>query len=72
MSVAISIHSSFIKSAEYSEDNQRLRLEIGNFWYYYYGVTKQKVNRFKKAKSKGGYFCKYIKGNYKTTKRKVK
>lgn len=68
----ISVHSSFIKSAEYSENNQRLRLEIGEHWYYYYGVTKQKINRFKKATSKGKYFCTYIKGKYKVLKRKIR
>lgn len=71
MSTAISVHSSFIKSAEYNEALQRLRIEIGNHWYYYYGVTKQKINRFKKAKSKGKYFCTYIKGQYKTVKRRI-
>lgn len=52
-SMVISVHSSFIKSAVYNEDKQSLRIEIGNSWYYYYGVTKQKINRFKKAASKG-------------------
>lgn len=70
MNVAISVHSSFIKSAVYNEDRQSLRIEIGEFWYYFYGVTKQKVSRFKKASSKGQYFCKYIKGQYKSLKRK--
>lgn len=66
---AISVHSSFIKSAVYNEDKGFLRFEIGNAWYYFYGVTKQKVARFKKAQSKGKYFCAYIKGQYKTIKR---
>lgn len=72
MGMAISVHSSFIKSAEYNEELQRLRIEIGNHWYYYYGITKQKISRFKKAASKGQYFCKYIKGQYKTIKRVIK
>lgn len=72
MSTAISVHSSFIKSAEYNEELQRLRIEIGNQWYYYYGITKQKISRFKKAASKGQYFCKYIKGQYKTIKRTIR
>jgi hypothetical protein len=67
----LSIHSSFIKSATYNEAKQVLRLEMGNNWYYYYGVTMQKVNRFKKAASKGQYFCKYIKGQYEMAKRKT-
>lgn len=70
--MVISVHSSFIKSAVYNEDRQSLRLEIGNSWYYFYGITKQKVNRFKKAASKGQYFCKYIKGKYETLKRKAR
>lgn len=72
MSTVISVHSSFIKSAVYNEDKQSLRVEIGSTWYYYYGVTKQKINRFKKASSKGQYFCKYIKGQYKTIKRAIR
>nr|DAG98763.1 MAG TPA: KTSC domain [Herelleviridae sp.] len=67
--ITISVHSSFIKSAMYNEDKQSLRIEIGNSWYYYYGVTKQKVSHFKKAASKGQYFCNYIKGRYRTIKR---
>lgn len=70
--MVISVHSSFIKSAVYNEANQSLRIEIGNSWYYYYGVTKQKINRFKKAASKGRYFCNYIKGRYKTIKRTIR
>lgn len=70
--MVISVHSSFIKSAVYNEAKQSLRIEIGNSWYYYYGVTKQKINRFKKAASKGQYFCNYIKGRYKTIKRTIR
>lgn len=70
--IQISVHSSFIKSAAYNPDKQSLRLEIGNHWYYYYGVTKQKIARFKKAASKGSYFCQYIKGQYEMTKRKIR
>ena len=69
--LTISVHSSFIKSAVYNEDKQSLRIEIGNTWYYFYGVTKQKVARFRKAASKGQYFCKYIKGKYETMKRRA-
>lgn len=70
--ITISVHSSFIKSAVYNEEKQSLRIEIGNAWYYYYGVTKQKISRFKKAASKGKYFCSHIKGQYKTVKRTIK
>lgn len=69
MNTIIPVHSSFIKSAVYNEDAQRLRIEIGTSWYYYYGVSRQKVSRFKKAKSKGQYFCKYIKNQYESSKR---
>ena len=68
----ISVHSSFIKSAVYNEAKQSLRIEIGNHWYYYYGITKQKISRFKKAASKGQYFCTYIKGQYRTIKRAIR
>ena len=71
MNITLSVHSSFIKTAMYNEDKQSLRIEIGDTWYYYYGVTKQKVTRFKKSASKGKYFCTYIKGHYKTIKRKA-
>ena len=67
----IKVRSSFIKGLQYNEESQRLRVEIGNACYYYYGVTKQKIARLKKAVSKGSYFCKYIKGQYKTIKRKA-
>lgn len=70
--IKISVYSSFIDSAVYNEDKQLLRIEIKGFWYYYYGITKQKISRFKKAASKGQYFCNYIKGQYKTIKRKVR
>lgn len=67
----ILVKSSFIKSMQYDRDAERLRVEIGDTWYYYYGVTKQKVARLKKAASKGRYFCQYIKGKYKTAKRRI-
>lgn len=60
----IKAHSSFINGIVYKEEAQVLRLQMGKYFYYYYGVTKQKVSRFKKAASKGSYFSKYIKGKY--------
>lgn len=69
MNTAISIHSSFIKSAVYDETKKRLRIEIGNTWYYYYGVTKWTISRFKSASSKGRFFCSRIKGQYRMMKR---
>lgn len=72
MNTAISVHSSFIKAAMYNEEKQMLRIEIGNYWYYYYGITRQKISRFKKAHSKGQYFCKFIKGHYESLKRKIR
>lgn len=68
----IIMHSSFIMRAAYNEEKQCLRLEIHSTYYYYYGVTKQKVARFKKAESKGKYFIRFIKGQYKVLKRKVR
>ena len=70
--VEIKLHSSFIKAAMYNSEKEFLRLEIGDHWYYYYGVTKQKVARFRKATSKGRYFVNYIKGQYKSVKRKIR
>ena len=69
--IIISVHSSFIKSVMYNEEKQSLRIGIGAYWYYYYGVTSQKVSRFKKSASKGSYFCRYIKGNYRVIRRKA-
>lgn len=70
--IEIEVQSSFIKSAMYNEEKQSLRIGIGDFWYYYYGVTKQKMYRFRKAASKGKYFCSSIKGQYRVVKRKVR
>ena len=66
----IEVNSSFIRSASYNEDTQCLRILISRTYYYYYGVTKQKVARFKNATSKGKYFCTYIKGKYESKRRK--
>ena len=63
--------SLFINEAVYFVEKQVLRLQMGKFFYYYYGVTQQKVNRFKNAHSKGKYFCTYIKGQYEMAKRKL-
>jgi hypothetical protein len=66
------VHSSFIVEAVYFEVKQTLRLRIKNTWYYYYGITPQKVARFRKAHSKGGYFCRFIKGKYEVMKRTIR
>ena len=68
----INAHSSFIKELRYTEATQTLRVQIGETWYYYKGVTKQKFARLKKATSKGKYYCEKIKGKYQTTKRRIK
>ena len=68
----IKVRSSFIEGLQYNEESQRLRVEIGNICYFYYGIIKQKVARLKKATSKGSYFCRYIKGKYKMIKRRIK
>ena len=72
MTERISVHSSFIDGAVYDASKQCLRLEIHSTYYYYYGVTKQKVARFKHAQSKGKYFIQYIKGQYESLKRKAR
>lgn len=68
----LKVDSSFITSAAYDEDKELLRLEMGGSRYYYYGITRLKLARFKKAMSKGTYFCKYIKGKYRVIKRKIR
>lgn len=39
--------------------------------YRYYGVTKQKVSRFKSAPSFGSYYSTHIRGKYATRKLKT-
>lgn len=68
----IKVKSSFIEAIQYNVDAQRLKIIIGNTAYFYYGITKQKVSRLKRATSKGWYFCTHIKGQYKTIKRRIK
>ena len=68
----IKVHSSFIDAIQYSANAQRLKVVIGSTAYFYYGITKQKIARLKKAASKGGYFCKYIKGKYQMIRRKIR
>lgn len=68
--VSINVHSSFIKSAVYDTGKEVLRLEIGDCWYYYYGITLQKAARFRNSQSKGKYFCTYIKGKYESSRRR--
>ena len=68
----LKVKSSFIGAIQYNVDSQRLKIVIGSTAYFYYGITKQKVARLKKATSKGWYFCTHIKGQYKTIKRRIK
>lgn len=68
----IDVKSSFIEAIQYNVDTQRLKIVINSIAYFYYGITKQKVARLKRATSKGSYFCKYIKGKYKMIKRRIK
>ena len=70
--VNLHVHSSFIVEAMYNSAKQVLRLQIKDTRYYYYGITPQKIARFKKAKSKGRYFIQYIKGKYEMAKRSIK
>lgn len=72
MNERVSVHSSFIIGAVYNEEKRCLRLQIHSTYYYYYGITRQKVARFKRAESKGKYFINFIKGKYEMTKRKVR
>ena len=67
---AIPMTSTFISGAAYDETKQTLRIRIEDTFYYYLGVTRQKVARFKNAASKGSYFVKHIKGQYEVKRRK--
>ena len=64
----IKVKSSFIEAIQYNVDSQQLKIVIGNTTYFYYGITKQKVARLKKATSKGWYFCNISKDNIKQLK----
>lgn len=72
MATTINPHSSFIEEAKYEEKTKTLRLKIGGAFYYYMGVTKQKFGRFRNAVSRGTYYSQFIKGKYKTIKRRVR
>ena len=68
-----SIKSSFIgNEVTYLPTTKRLCIIIGNHKYFYYGVSRIRLNKFLKAHSKGSYFCNYIKGNYESSKRIIK
>lgn len=67
------IKSSFIgKEVSYLPTNKRLCIIIGNHKYFYYDVSRIRLNKFLRASSKGSYYCKFIKGQYKTMKRIIK
>jgi len=57
--------STVISKIEYDEHNELLRIEFqSGKVYYYMNVPKGVYLTLKTARSKGGYFNKYIKGNY--------
>jgi len=57
--------STVISRIEYDEQNELLRIEFqSGKVYYYMNVPKGVYLTLKTARSKGGYFNKYIKGNY--------
>lgn len=63
------IKSSFLgEQVTYLKKTLRLGVTIGLHTYYYYGVTRNKLTRFLNAESKGRYFDRYIKGQYKLRK----
>jgi hypothetical protein len=66
----ITTNSSFITDIRFEAETNKLRITINGMFYYYEGITRQKVSRLKKAVSMGRYFSKYIKGKYPVTKRK--
>ena len=69
--IHLTIRSSFIKSAAYNDRSRSLRLAIGDFYYYYRGVTPQKISRFRNAQSKGRYYVYHIKGQYPMSRRRM-
>jgi len=57
--------STVIAKIEYDEVNEILRVEFqSGKIYYYMDVPRGVYLTLKTARSKGGYFNKYIKGNY--------
>lgn len=57
--------STVISKIEYDEANELLRIEFqSGKVYYYLNVPRGVYLTLKTARSKGGYFNKYIKGNY--------
>ena len=57
--------STVISEIDYDEQNELLRIEFqSGKVYYYLNVPKGVYLTLKTARSKGGYFNKYIKGNY--------
>ena len=57
--------STVISKIDYDEQNELLRIAFqSGKVYYYMDVPKGVYLTLKTARSKGGYFNKYIKGNY--------
>lgn len=57
----IEARSSFILEIRYTEEKKQLRIRIGETFYTYHEVTRQKVARLKNAVSRGKYYCAKIK-----------
>lgn len=64
------IKSSWMGSeVTYLPTSKRLCIIIGASKYFYYGVSRIRLNKFLKAPSKGRYFVQHIKGQYRSLKR---
>lgn len=58
--------SNFISDVRYDPEKQTLDIEMyGSRRYRYYGVTVQRFTAFDQAKSKGSYYSRNIRGQYK-------
>ena len=61
----IDTESSFLHRVCYDQDTQVLRLQLNNNFYTYCNVPNHIVNNLLQSRSKGSFYNRYIKGNYK-------
>lgn len=56
--------SSFVDGAWYDANNDYMIISLDDTYYHYCGIPNTAWSDFKLAESFGGYYSKYIKGNY--------
>lgn len=61
----IDTESSFLHRVCYDKDTQVLRLQLKSDFYIYCNVPKHVVNNLLQSPSKGSFYNRYVKGNYK-------